>query len=278
MKPRKANPYKARAAALSLLVHLLLLVLLLVSFDWKTHQPMRVAEVDLWDALPADKPVAKPPKPDPVPTPPKPEPKPEPAPEPKPEPKPAEPEPKAEIQVKKEPEKPKQPEKKPEPKKQEPKKPEPKKPEPKPEPKKPEPKQEDKLKQEELKKLQQELLEENSRPAPAQKQGPAQDGADVANQSEIDKYLGQLQAKIKRNVNRQFCGTGKVELDVGISLMPTGDVIGVPRILKSSGLPACDEAIERAILQSQPLPVPPQPELFSRFRDLKLRFRPNEDG
>ncbi|SNR62687.1 Cell division and transport-associated protein TolA [Methylobacillus rhizosphaerae] len=273
MKLRKANPYKVRAAALSLLVHLLLLVLLLVSFDWKTHQPMRVAEVDLWDALPADKPVAKPPKPEPMPEPPKPEPKPEPAPEPKPEPKPAEPEPQAEIQVKKEPEKPKQPEKKPEPKK-----PEPKKPEPKPEPKKPEPKKEDKVKLEELKKLQQELLEENSRPAPAQKQGPAQDGADVANQSEIDKYLGQLQAKIKRNVNRQFCGTGKVELEVGISLMPTGDVIGMPQILRSSGLPACDEAIERAILQSQPLPVPPQPELFSRFRDLKLKFRPNEDG
>lgn len=277
MRKRRANPYKARAAALSLFVHLLLLALLLVSFEWKTQQPVMVAQVELWENLPADKPVAKPPQPQPVPEPPKPEPKPEPQLEPKPEPKPEpapEPEPQADIQVKKEPEKPKppKPEKKPEPKKPE-KKPEPKKPE----PKKPEPKKEDKVKLDELKKLQQELLEESSQPAPAQKQGPTQSGANVANQGEIDKYLGQIRDKIRRNVNRQLCGTGKPELEVGISLMPTGEVIGVPRILKSSGLPACDEAIERAILQAQPLPVPAQPDLFSRFRDLRLKFRPNED-
>lgn len=269
MRQRRANPYKARAAALSLFVHLLLLALLLVSFEWKTQQPVMVAQVELWESLPADKPVAKPPQPQPVPEPPKPEHKPEPQPEPKPEPKPEpalEPEPQAEIQVKKEQEK------KPEPKKLE-KKPEPKKPE----PKKPEPKKEDKVKLDELKKLQQELLEESSQPAPAQKQGPTQSGANVANQGEIDKYLGQIRDKIRRNVNRQLCGTGKPELEVGISLMPTGEVIGVPRILKSSGLPACDEAIERAILQAQPLPVPSQPDLFSRFRDLRLKFRPNED-
>ena len=59
--------------------------------------------------------------------------------------------------------------------------------------------------------------------------------------------------------------------------MPTGDVIGHPKLLKSSGLSACDAAVERAILESQPLPVPTQADLFSQFRDLKLKFRPNED-
>lgn len=268
MKQRRANPYKARAAALSLFVHLLLLALLLVSFEWKTQQPMMVAQVELWENLPANKPVAKPP----VPQPPKPDPKPVPTPEPKPEPKPEpapEPEPKAEIQVKKEPEKPKPP--KPE------KKPEPKKPEPKPEPKKPETKKEEALKLEELKKLQQELLEEGT-PAPAKKQGPTQAGESVVNQSEIDKYKGLINAKIKRYVNRQLCGTGKPELEVEISLMPTGELIGTPKLVRSSGLAACDEAVERAILQAQPLPLPTQPELFSRFRDLRLKFRPNEDG
>ncbi len=273
MKPRNKNPYKVRAAALSLITHLLLLGALFVSFDWKTHQPVTVAQVELWENLPVAQPVTKPPQPQPTPEPPKPEPKPEPQPEPKPEPAP-EPQPEAEIQVKKEPEKKVvKPEKKPEPKKPEP-KPEPKKPE----PVKPEPKKEDKVKLDELKKLQQQLLEESAQPAAAKKQGPAQSGDNVVNQSEIDKYLGQIRDKIKRNVNRQLCGTGKPELEVGISLMPTGEVIGVPRILKSSGLPACDEAIERAILQAQPLPVPAQSELFSRFRDLRLKFRPNEDG
>jgi colicin import membrane protein len=41
---------------------------------------------------------------------------------------------------------------------------------------------------------------------------------------------------------------------------------------------ACDDAVERAILESQPLPVPSQAEVFSQFRELKLKFRPNEDG
>lgn len=274
MKPRKPNPYLVKAGALSLLVHIVLLVVLLVSFNWNTSHPVVVAQVELWENLPADKPIAKPPAPKPPePEPVKPEPKPDPKPEPKPDPAP-EPEPQAEIQVKKkEPEKPK-PEKKVEPKPE--KKPEPKKPEPKPE-KKPEPKKDDSKRLEELKKLQQELLNEDARPAPAQKQGPTQAGANVANQSEMDKYVGLIRAKIQRNVNRQLCGSGKPELELGITLMPTGEVIGTPRLLKSSGIPACDEAVERAVLQSQPLPLPSQPELIARFRDLQLKFRPNED-
>ncbi|MCB5188664.1 TonB C-terminal domain-containing protein [Methylobacillus caricis] len=268
MKKRQANPFIVRAGALSFLVHIILLALLLFSFNWKTEHPVIVAQVELWENLPSEKPVAKPPQPKPEPAPePKPEPRPEPKPEPKPEPAP-EPQPEAEIQVKKEPEKPK-------PKVE---KPKPEKPKPEPEKPKPEPKKDDKKKLEELKKLQQQLLEEDSQPAPAKKQGPAQEGANVINQSEVGKYIGLIQAKIKRNVNRQLCGNGKPELEVGISLMPTGEVIGTPRLLKSSGLPACDEAVERAILQSQPLPLPPQPELFSQFRDLKLKFSPNNDN
>ena len=46
-------------------------------------------------------------------------------------------------------------------------------------------------------------------------------------------------------------------------------------MLKSSGMPACDESVERAILTAQPLPIPDKPDLFSQFRDLKLKFHPN---
>ena len=69
---------------------------------------------------------------------------------------------------------------------------------------------------------------------------------------------------------------GIPELELEISLMPTGEVIGAPKLLKGSGMAACDAAVVRAILQSQPLPVPPQAELFARFRDLRLKVRPNE--
>src|SRR3989344_982781 len=95
------NPMAIRAGALSVLVHGVLLAILLVSINWKTVQPLNIAEVELWDSLPSPEPVIEP-----VPEPPKPEPVIEPKPEPKPviESKPEpQPEPKAEIQLKKEP-------------------------------------------------------------------------------------------------------------------------------------------------------------------------------
>ncbi|HEY8084368.1 MAG TPA: cell envelope integrity protein TolA, partial [Methylophilaceae bacterium] len=56
-----------------------------------------------------------------------------------------------------------------------------------------------------------------------------------------------------------------------------GRLNGSPHLVKSSGLSACDEAVERAILAAQPLPLPPQTELFDQFRNLNINFRPNEE-
>lgn len=252
MLRRHENPVALKAGALSLMVHGLLLGLLLISFNWKVVQPASIATVELWAELPS-KPVEV--QPLPRPEPPKPEPKPLPEPEPKPVPKP---EPKADIEVKKEPPKPKEPPKKPE---EKPKKPE-KKPQPKPQP------QDDALK-----KLQQALLEDqpnlDSAPAPA---GPP--GMSAAQQGEMDKYINMIRNKVHQHVNQQLCGSGNPELEFAMSLAPTGDIVGTPRMLKGSGIAACDESVERAILLAQPLPVPKEADLFARFRDLKLKFHP----
>ena len=120
------------------------------------------------------------------------------------------------------------------------------------------------------------IAEENQAQQQERQAASASAAASAASAGEVDKYIGLISSKIRRNVNRQLCGPGKPELTFAVSLMPTGDVIGVPRIIKSSGIPACDQAVERAILQAQPLPLPAQPELFAQFRDLQLRFRPNE--
>lgn len=260
-----------QAGAFTLLVHGLLLTLLLVSFQWKTVKPMSIAEVELWDSVPTLKTQAEvtPPEP-PAPTPESPkvvepvkvEPKPEPAPEPK-----------AEIQVKKEQPKPEKIEK-PKPVKEE---------KPKPEPK---PTKQD---QEALKKLQQALLAEDAK---AEKQevtkpaaSPAGDKtaqkaqAGVSNPTEMAKYVGMISSKIRQHVNRQLCGTDKAtKLTFVIALMPTGEVMGQPKLIKGSGMGACDAAVERAILESQPLPVPTSADLFSQFRDLKLEFSPNAEN
>lgn len=264
-----------QAGAFTVLVHGLLLALLLMSFQWKTVKPMSIAEVELWDSIPTPQTQAqvKPPEPEPpAPTPEspkvvepvKPEPKPEPAPEPK-----------ADIQVKKAIPKPEKVEKtKPEKVKQE-------KPKSEPKPEKQDP--------EALKKLQQALLAEDAKVEKQEVAKPAASPsgdktaqkaqAGVTNPTEMAKYVGLISSKIRQHVNRQLCGTDKAtKLTFVIALMPTGEVMGHPKLLKGSGLSACDDAVERAILESQPLPVPSSADLFSQFRDLKLEFSPNAEN
>jgi colicin import membrane protein len=264
-----------QAGAFTVLVHGLLLALLLMSFQWKTVKPMSIAEVELWDSIPTPQTQAQVTPPDPEPPAPTPEPpkvvepvKPEPKPEPAPEPK-------ADIQVKKAIPKPEKVEKqKPEKVKQE-------KPKSEPKPEKQDP--------EALKKLQQALLAEDAKVEKQEVAKPAASPsgdktaqkaqAGVTNPTEMAKYVGLISSKIRQHVNRQLCGTDKAtKLTFVIALMPTGEVMGHPKLLKGSGLSACDDAVERAILESQPLPVPSSADLFSQFRDLKLEFSPNAEN
>ena len=95
------------------------------------------------------------------------------------------------------------------------------------------------------------------------------------NSGELDRFKALIQQKIQQNVNNQLCGLDRVELEFEISLMPTGDLLGEPKMTQSSKIASCDAAVERAILQSQPLPIPKDKKLFKRLKDLKLKFHPN---
>ena len=260
MLRKSENSVSFKAGMLAIGVHAGLLVALFLSVNWQTTHTVSIAEVELWDSLPT---VSKPP--------PMPEPRIEAKPEPKPEPvieKPVEPqpEPKAEIVIKKE-VKPKPVEKKPI------------------EKQKPdalaalkkelmlEEQQKEKNAQAEkrkadLAKLQQEFLGENNN------QSSAKSSASVG---EIDKYTNLIKRKIQQNVNKSLCGDGKPELTFEISLTPDGQLQGNPRLVKSSNISACDDAVDRAILQSQPLPLPADVNLRSQFRNLTLKFRPNSE-
>ena len=96
-----------------------------------------------------------------------------------------------------------------------------------------------------------------------------------SNSGELEKYKALIQQKIYQNVNKQLCGLDPVELIYEIVLMPTGDLIGSAKMIKSSDIESCDLAVERAILQAQPLPMPQDRRLFSQLKKLKLRFQPN---
>jgi len=130
---------------------------------------------------------------------------------------------------------------------------------------------ENKAKQDALKKLQQEALAEESAAGAQQASAAA-----AKNAGEIDKYKSRIIAKIKGNVNKSLCGTGNPVLKFEIGLLPTGELSGQPKLVKSSGSEICDEAVERAIFASEPLPMPSDASLLSQFRNLNLTFKPNE--
>jgi len=268
------EPGAGRAVVYALVVHLVLLGILFIGVRWHSHRPAPVT-VELYRAppAPAPEPAAKlePIKPEP-PEPPKPVPKIE-APPPKPAPKL---EPKPEPRIEK-PDIAQQAAPKPVPKPKPVTKPEPK-PEPKPKPKieaKPKPAPKPSPTVTARRELNEELAREEAA-IRAQRQDAelrallARDASARALASWTDK----IRAKIRANIILPPTIAGNPEAIFDVVLLPTGDVLGTPRLRRSSGDPRYDDAVLRAILKSSPLPRPEDPKIFTR--DLELRFRPQD--
>ena len=131
------------------------------------------------------------------------------------------------------------------------------------------------IEQQKIEKMQAELRENELK----QQKKPALEGENEVkggvNTGELNKYKLLIQQKIQQNVNQQLCGLDYITLKFRISLMPTGDLLGQPKMTKSSKIKSCDDAVERAIIQSQPLPLPKDSGLFSKLKNLELKFHPN---
>jgi colicin import membrane protein len=89
----------------------------------------------------------------------------------------------------------------------------------------------------------------------------------------LNEYVRRIQVKVKSNWILPPDLKGNPEAVFLVSQLPSGEVLAA-RVLKSSGNPAYDTAVERAILKSSPLPLPASREDFSR--ELKLTFRPQD--
>ena len=135
--------------------------------------------------------------------------------------------------------------------------------------------QKDILAQEKLEKLQEDLRDKDLVKDTRIAIEGQEDLVAGSNSGELEKYKALIQQKIYQNVNKQLCGLDPVELTFEITLMPTGDLIGEAKMIKSSKIESCDLAVERAILQAQPLPMPQDNRLFSQLKKLKLKFQPN---
>ena len=268
---RPAEPGKKYALAFTLMVHAGLIAALFFGVQWKRSKP-EVMEVELWASRPVPAvQVEEPPPPPPPEVEVKPETKPEsPKPVPKVEPPPPK---KPDIAIKEEKKKPepKKPEPKPEPPKPEPKKPEPKKPEPKQDPKPKVPNFDDMLKREtsELKPRPNNSAQQMANAAAAESEQRAS-----SNQKGKRDYAAKIRGKIRGNIVLPPNITGNPEAVFEVDQLPSGEVLSV-KVKRSSGNKGLDEAIERAILKSSPLPKPDDPALFQR--SLEIKYKPFEE-
>ena len=217
-------------AALSGLVHLVLLALLVFGLHWQSRHPDAV-QVELWSQIPEVQSTA-----------PKVEPKPEPKPEVKPPPKVEQKAAKPDIAIERE--------KKAKKKEEEP-----------------------PLKFDVNSRIQQQLAQEQkalqAQPRPDAKAAATPPVAGLPDAGYIDK----IRTKIRSNVVVPSGINGNPEAIFHVVQLPTGQLLEV-KLVKSSGYQLYDEAVERAIKKSEPLPPPDRPEQF--LREFTLRFKPKE--
>lgn len=255
------------AISAALLMHGLLAAALLFSLQWNQRPP--IVQAELWSAMPRNIPAnLSPPSPAARPAPPTP-------------PAPA-PEAKADIALQK--------------KKEEPKKVEPKKNEPtKAEALKEKERQEALKKSAEKKLLEKKAAEQleaqrraelarlgidpNAKPGAkgkdaATRAGVATGGAEIGGKTGVDaEYEAMIQARIKARINFPDRSNTNPEAVVQVDQLPTGEVVAV-RLIRASGTPAWDEAVQRAIWAASPLPKRKDGTVA---RMLELSFRPKEN-
>ncbi len=263
------DPGSISSWLLAIAVHVALFSVLFFGIRWKT-KPAEPVMAELWSQLPSvveprvEPRVEPPPRVEPKPAPPKPEPKPEPRVEPKPAPKP-------DIALEQEKKKKEEAEKK---KREE-------------ELRAKEEKEKELRAREEKERREKELAEKRRAEEESRKRMQAELNRELAaapkaatappvagDPAALATWQNQIQARIRSNIilPPDLAGNPQAEFDVAL-LPTTGEVLSV-RLARSSGNRALDDAWERAILKSSPLPRPSKPEIF--VRDLRLKFRPSE--
>ena len=228
------EPSGVAPAALSALVHLVLLAMLVFGLHWQSKHPDAI-QVELWSQLPEFE------------SPPKVEPKPEPKVEAKaevkrPEPKIEQKAAKPDIAVERE--------------------------------KKAEKKKDDQpLKFDTTSRIREQLAQEQKAMQARERQDTIKQFTQAAAPSVDAGYVDKIRTKIRMNVVLPSDIKGNPEAIFDVIQLPTGEVFSA-KLMKSSGHKAYDEAVERAILKSSPLPKPDRPEQFQR--ELQLKFKPQE--
>jgi colicin import membrane protein len=235
----RVDPGQLASPLLAAMVHLLLFAVLVFGVRWQ-NRPAESIAVELWE-----------PPPSPVVEAPKPPPKIEPTPPPEIKPEPVIPKPEIALKA---PEKPKPPPK----------------PAAKVEPPKPKVDETQKRIREELAREQASLAVDHERQQIREQL--AREASAASSRSKAE-WVDKIRAKIRGNIVLPPDLQGNPEAHFVVTLLPTGEVL-THKLTRSSGHRGYDEAVERAILKSSPLPRPDRAETFER--ELRLTFRPRD--
>jgi colicin import membrane protein len=92
-------------------------------------------------------------------------------------------------------------------------------------------------------------------------------------QSALSQYIPYIQDKVNRAWIRPQGSREGLVCVVRVSLIPGGEVAGAT-VIQSSGDPIFDRSVETAVLKASPLPLPPDPALFTHFREINFKFNP----
>jgi len=301
------EPGRVASGVLAVIVHVLFIVMLVFGIRWQQRAPEPMV-VELWREIPASKPepVARPVEPTPPPPAPKPEPKPPEPPKPVVQPKPAPP--KAEIDLKEEKQRKLREQREAEEQRRQEvlRNREEARKEAETRQREEQQRQEELKKQEEARRKEEEkrleearradelrmekeaearrvaILDEQQKLAQEVKARAEEDArkralaeAAAAKQKQLAQFMEQIKRRVRSKVNLPPGINGNPEAVYSVTLLPGGEVLDV-KLVKSSGVPAYDAAVERAIHAADPLPVPSDPDLFQKLREANYKFRPLE--
>ncbi len=91
----------------------------------------------------------------------------------------------------------------------------------------------------------------------------------------IDKYTALIRTKVQNNWLQPTGSRKELRCEVSIRLLPSGDVVGV-QIVSSSGDPIFDRSVEVAVQKASPLPVPGDGFIFDQMREITFIFDPSK--
>lgn len=91
----------------------------------------------------------------------------------------------------------------------------------------------------------------------------------------ISRYKGLIQKQVENNWRKPATTTRNMSCDVYVRMMPTGDVLKV-KAEKCVGDDIFKRSVEDAVRAAAPLPLPPNKSLFTHFREITFKFKPND--